>query len=173
MVGCFHHLLFLRGDLLKGWMRFLKELDALRDQPEFRRRAHDALEAAFATPAGEPWRARVSYGAALGRDTQLIGEDRVAVVLANAIVPFFLAYARRRGDAELEKVLYRLFLVLPGEGPNWRTRFMTQRLMPLKPLPRTLRTQQGLIQIHQDFCTSFESGCGDCRFPDLISAPKG
>jgi hypothetical protein len=70
-------------------------------------------------------------------------------------------------------VLYRLFLVLPGEGPNWRTRFMTQRLMPLKPLPRTLRTQQGLIQIHQDFCTSFESGCGDCRFPDLISAPKG
>jgi hypothetical protein len=66
MVGCFHHLLFLRGDLLKGWLRFLRDLDALRDQPEFRRRAHDALEAAFATPAGEPWRARVSYGAALG-----------------------------------------------------------------------------------------------------------
>jgi len=212
MVGLFHHLRFVRGNLLKGWLAFLKDLDALRDQPEFRRRAHDALDAAFATPAGEPWRGLVSRGVALGGaphppapsplggegelgigstespsarfagssrkrpaagEARLIGEDRVAVILANAVVPFFLAYARRRGDAELEKVLYRLFLVLPGEGPNWRTRFMTQRLMPLRPLPRSLRTQQGLIQIHQDFCTSFESGCGDCRFPDLIAPAKG
>ncbi|MFI5400661.1 MAG: DUF2851 family protein [SAR324 cluster bacterium] len=184
MVGAYHHLRFVGGNLLKGWLVFLKDLDALRDQPEFRRRAHDALNAAFATPAGEPWRALVSHGVALGGapgasrkrpaagEARLIGEDRVAVILANAVVPFFLTYARRRGDAELEKVLYRLFLVLPGEGPNWRTRFMTQRLMPLRPLPRTLRTQQGLIQIHQDFCTSFESGCGDCKFPDLIAPPE-
>jgi hypothetical protein len=172
MVGLFHHLHGLGGGLLKGWLVFLKRLDALRDQPEFRQRAVAALNAAFATPADEPWRRRVSYTApALRQEARLIGDDRIAVILANAIVPFFLAYARRQGDGELEKILYRLFIVLPGEGPNSKTRFMLQRLLPLKPLPRTLRTQQGLIQIHQDFCTSFESGCGECKFPDLI-APR-
>jgi Protein of unknown function (DUF2851) len=168
MVGLYHHLALLRGDLMKGWLQFLSELDALRDHPDFRQRATEALDAAFATPSDEPWRLRVTYGSRLPQAAHLIGQDRIAVLLANAVVPFFLAYARRHGDAELEKVLYRLFLVLPGEGPNARTRFMTQRLLPLRPLPRTLRTQQGLIQIHQDFCTSFESGCGDCAFPDLI-----
>ena len=173
MVGLFHHLHRLRGWLLRGWLGFLKELDELSDQPEFRHRALAALDTAFATPASEPWRSRVAYGApGLEREARMIGRDRVAVVLANAIVPFFLAYARRRADAELEKVLYRLFIVFPGEGPNAKTRFMLQRLLPLRPLPATLRTQQGLIQINHDYCTSFESGCGDCKFPDLI-APQG
>ncbi|HUJ74168.1 MAG TPA: hypothetical protein VL359_04885, partial [bacterium] len=75
----------------------------------------------------------------------------------------------QRKDVELEKVLYRLFIVLPGEGPNEKTRFMERRLMPLAPLPRTLRTQQGLIQIRQDFCTKFFEGCSGCRLPDLIA----
>jgi hypothetical protein len=173
MVGLFHHLHGLQGRLMRGWLGFLKELDELRDQPEFRHRALAALDAAFATPAGEPWRSRVAYGApGLEREARMIGRDRVAVVLANAIVPFFLAYARRRADAELEKVLYRLFIVFPGEGPNAKTRFMLRRLLPLRALPATLRTQQGLIQIHQDYCTSFEAGCVDCKFPDLIG-PQG
>lgn len=169
MVGLFHHLAGMGGALLKNWLVLLKRLDGLRDQPEFRQRAQAALAVGFATPEDEPWRGRVSFTApALRQPARLIGDDRIAVILANAIVPFFLAYARRRGDAELEKILYRLFIVLPGEGPNAKTRFMLQRLMPLKPLPRTLRTQQGLIQVHTDFCTSFLSGCGECRFPDLI-----
>ena len=174
MAGLFHHLYAIHqpglgGGLLKGWLVFLKRLDALRDEPEFRQRALAALNAAFATPVDEFWRHRVSFAApALKQEARLIGDDRIAVILANAIVPFFLAYARRRGDSELEKILYRLFIVLPGEGPNSKTRFMLQRLLPLRPLPRTLRTQQGLIQIHQDFCISFESGCADCKFPDLI-----
>jgi hypothetical protein len=45
---------------------------------------------------------------------------------------------------------------------------MEQRLAPLEPLQRTLRTQQGLLQMHQDFCLSFHEGCARCGLPDLI-----
>lgn len=64
---------------------------------------------------------------------------------------------------------YRLFIVLPPEAPNQRTRFMEKRLLVLASMPRSLRTHQGLLQIHQDFCTSFHEGCQECAFPDLIS----
>ena len=59
-----------------------------------------------------------------------------------------------------------------GIAPNHRTRFMDRRLVLFSKLPRTLRTQQGLLQIHQDYCTSFESGCEGCRFPDLIGPAR-
>jgi hypothetical protein len=169
----FHHLRNMGQGLLKGWLTFLKELDGLRDQPEFRRRALDRLSQAFEAPPDESWLRRTSFNAPpRARAASLVGPDRIAIVAANAIVPFFLAYARQRGDEELEKVLYRLFLVLPAEAPNSRTRFMERRLMGLTPAAPTLRTHQGLLQIHQDFCTSFDQGCARCRFPDLI-APQG
>ncbi|MBI4084027.1 MAG: DUF2851 family protein [Candidatus Lambdaproteobacteria bacterium] len=170
VAGLFHHLRRMgRHGLLKGWLALLHDLDRRRDDEAFRKRALRLLDEAFPTPAGEPWRERVSYRLPPQRQgARLIGPDRVTIVMANAVIPFFLAYARRRGDPELEKVLYRLFIVLPPEAPNRRTRFMEQRLMLLAPPPRTLRFQQGLLQIHQDFCTSFHEGCANCRFPALI-----
>ncbi|HEX7926307.1 MAG TPA: hypothetical protein VF678_01875, partial [bacterium] len=77
-----------------------------------------------------------------------------------------------RKDKELEKVLYRLFLVLPAEAPSHKTRFMEQRLLLLTPPVPTLRSHQGLLQIHQDFCAHFDTGCADCRFPDLIGGAQ-
>jgi hypothetical protein len=172
MVGMFHHLYALgqRG-WLKGWLAFLVELDGLREGPGLRKGALRALERLFETPEEEPWRRRVSFRAPpLAREARLIGADRAIVVMANAVIPFFLADARRRGDRELEKLLYRLFIVLPPEAPNAKTRFMETRLMLTGELPRTLRSQQGLLQIHQDFCTRFDAGCDACAFPDLIQA---
>ncbi len=171
MVGMFHHLYEMgRDGWLKGWLRFLHELDALRDQPALKKSALLMLERCFDTPAKEPWRHMVGFaGPAMKQDARLIGDDRIIIVMANAVLPFFLAYARRRKDRELEKLLYRLFIVLPPEAPNQRTRFMERRLMVLDKLPRTLRTQQGLLQIHRDFCISFAEGCENCGFPDLVS----
>lgn len=173
MVGLFHHLLaFGAGAWLKGWLALLHRLDGLREQKDFRKIALQLLEKAFETPEWEPWSRRYSFGSPpLGQPSRLIGADRIIIIMANAILPFFLAQAREQGDEGLEKLLYRLFIVLPPEAPNQRTRFMEKRLKPLAPLPRSLRTQQGLLQIHQDFCTSFQEGCQSCSFPDLIVSP--
>jgi Protein of unknown function (DUF2851) len=171
LVGLFHHLAAIGTDgWLRGWLRVLRRLDDLRDAPEFRRAAVRLLEQAFATPADEPWRARISFAQPVQpRGARLIGKERAIVLMANAVLPTFLALARRDGDVELEKVLYRLYLVLPPEGSNHRTRFMERRLAPVTPLQPTLRTHQGLLQIHQDFCRSFHEGCARCRLPDLIA----
>ena len=69
---------------------------------------------------------------------------------------------------ELEKLLYRLYIVLPAEGSNQHIVFMKQRLQLAEPLRPTLRSHQGLIQIREDFCLDFEQGCQGCGFPDLI-----
>lgn len=174
LAGLFHHLYATgRDGWLRGWLRFLRRMDVLRDAPEFGAEAVRMLTEAFSTPADEPWRRYISFHQGdLHRPARLIGMDRTTVLMANAVLPTFLAFARRDGDVELEKVLYRLYLVLPPEGPNQRTRFMEQRLAPVVPLQRSLRTHQGLLQIHQDFCRSFYEGCDRCRFPDLI-APAG
>lgn len=170
LVGLFHHINSMGpGSFLGAWLGFLRRLDGVRDQPEFRKTALRLLEGAFSTPQQEVWRGRVSFfSPRMKREARLVGADRIVVVMANAVLPFFLAYARRRGDEELEKLLYRLFIVLPPEGDNQRTRFMEKRLMAFAPVPRTLRMHQGLLQIHQDFCRNFLEGCHDCGFPDLI-----
>ena len=171
MLGFFHHLYAWSSQgWLKSWLGVLRELDTLRDHPEFRREAISMLEAAFSTPGDEPWRKRVGFHSPpLARPAALIGPDRIIMVMANAVLPFFLAMARRKGDSELEKVLYRLYIVLPPEGSNQKIRFMERRLAGIRPLKPTLRTHQGLLQIHQDFCSSFLEGCEQCRFPDLIA----
>ncbi len=172
LVGLFHHLYaFHSTGWLKGWLEFLVELDGLRNSEHLRRAAIERMERIFDTPPSEAWRWRVSFQSApLKTAARMIGNDRMIVIMANAVIPFFLAYARRRRDRELEKLLYRLFIVLPPEAPNRKTRFMEKRLVLLSRLPRTLRTQQGLLQIYQDYCTSFESGCHGCKFPGLIAA---
>ncbi len=175
LVGLFHHLHGLGADgWLRGWLRLLRRLDHLRDAPEFRREALHLLEQAFASPSDEPWRLRIGFDQPpQRRAARLIGRERIIMLMANAVLPTFLGLARRDGDVELEKVLYRLYLVLPSEGSNQRIRFMERRLAPVSPLQHTLRTHQGLLQIHQDFCRSFYEGCARCRLPDLIGPPAG
>jgi hypothetical protein len=172
MVGLFHHLYAqARDGWFKRWLQLLRQLDGLQEADDFRKVARHELDAMFDTPTWEPWRHLVSFHAPpTAKAGRLIGADRVSIVMANAIVPFFLAAARRDGDLELERLIYRLFIVLPPEAPNRKTRFMDRRLMPLHPFPKNLRSQQGLLQIHQDFCTSYDVGCGTCPLPDMISA---
>lgn len=171
LAGLYHHLsAWGAGGWLRGWLRLLRTLDDRRDAPTFRRDALALLDDAFRAPPDEPWLTRVGFRTPPRRKpVQLIGRERVIVLLANAVLPALLGFARRDGDLELEKLLYRLYIVLPPEGANQRTVFMERRLAPLKPLRRTLRTHQGLLQIHQDFCLSFHEGCSRCRLPDLIA----
>ena len=145
----------------------------MRDRPDFRREALRTLTAAFETPGWEPWRNLISFHTApMVQGGQLIGRDRICVIVANAVIPLFLADARRRADTHLERLLYRLFIVLPPEAPNARTRFMEKRLLPVHPLPKNLRTQQGLLQIHQDFCSGYEAGCENCQLPGLLQSAR-
>jgi hypothetical protein len=81
--------------------------------------------------------------------------------LANTVLPFLLEYARHENEPGLQKLLYRLFMILPAEASNSKTRFMEKRLW-FSEFPKsgklklnTLGNRQDLIQIQHDFCRNF------------------
>jgi Protein of unknown function (DUF2851). len=94
----------------------------------------------------------------------LIGESRVAEILANVLFPFWLsrdidvwpAYAQlpaRLTNRRLETAATRLF----GDDPR-RKQFL-----------RTVANQQGLLQIYEDFCMQDNSDCAQCPFPEQMA----
>jgi len=67
-------------------------------------------------------------------------------------LPFFLALVRHENEPELEKLLYQLFMILPTEASNKKTRIMEKRLWfselskSTKLKMNTFGDPQGLIQ---------------------------
>jgi hypothetical protein len=94
----------------------------------------------------------------------LIGESRVAEILANVLFPFWLAedtdlwpeYAKlaaRLSNRRLETAATRLF-----GNDRRRAQFL-----------RTVAHQQGLLQIYEDFCMRDNSDCAQCPFPEQMN----
>jgi hypothetical protein len=97
----------------------------------------------------------------------LVGESRVAEILANVLLPFFLAegsdiwpayekLSARLTNRRLETGATRLF----GTDPR-RPRFT-----------KTIAQQQGLLQIYEDFCLQDNSDCAQCPFPEQMQKWK-
>jgi hypothetical protein len=101
----------------------------------------------------------------------LIGESRVADILANVLFPLWLAedadpstplrtslwpeygkLAARLSNRKLETAATRLF----GNDPR-RAQFL-----------KTVAHQQGLLQIYEDFCMQDNSDCVQCPFPEQM-----
>src|SRR6202045_287175 len=97
----------------------------------------------------------------------LVGESRVADILANVIFPFWRAedvdvwpeYAKlpaRLTNRRLETAATRLF----GNSPNRRD------------FTKTIAHQQALLQIYEDFCLQDNSDCAHCPFPEQMTKWK-
>jgi uncharacterized protein DUF2851 len=97
----------------------------------------------------------------------LIGESRVAEILANVLFPIWTSnnlevwpeYARlsaRLSNRQLETGATRLF----GDHPR-RRQFL-----------KTVAHQQGLLQIYEDFCLQDNSDCAQCPFPEQLQKWK-
>lgn len=97
------------------------------------------------------------------KEMAVVGESRIAEILANVIIPFLSAegadlandYARlpaRLSNRRLETAATRLF----GDDPR-RSTFL-----------KTVAQQQGLLQIYEDFCLQDNSDCAHCPFPEQM-----
>jgi hypothetical protein len=105
----------------------------------------------------------------------LVGESRVADILANVIFPFWRAedadpsippgtsvwpeYAKlpaRLTNRRLETAATRLF----GDGPRRRE------------FTKTIAHQQALLQIYEDFCLQDNTDCANCPFPEQMAKWK-
>ena len=94
----------------------------------------------------------------------LIGESRVADILANVLFPFWLA---EDVDAWTE------YAKLPAQLSNRRLETAGTRLFGTDPrraqFLRTVAHQQGLLQIYEDFCMQDNSDCAQCPFPEQMA----
>ena len=97
----------------------------------------------------------------------LIGESRVADILANVVFPFWCVedvdrwseYATLRApltNRRVETAATRLF----GESPRRRE------------FTKTIAHQQALLQIYEDFCLQDNSDCTHCPFPEQMAKWK-
>lgn len=93
----------------------------------------------------------------------LVGETRVAEILANVVYPWrlscgadvFASYKKLRArltNRRVETAGTRLF----GDDPR-RPAFL-----------RTVAHQQGILQIYEDFCMQDSSDCAHCPFPEQM-----
>jgi len=174
LIGMFHHLHRVAPEgLLLSWLKVLKTLEGFASEKTLKQQALEHTQKLFETPAWEVWQSQWNLSSASSsKPTQLLGRNRQMVIWANALIPFFLAYARKQQDSALETLLYRLFMVLPPEASNTRTRFMEERLA-LKSSSLKLRNfghKQGLLQIHNDFCRNFYQGCAQCELVPLLES---
>jgi hypothetical protein len=94
----------------------------------------------------------------------LIGETRATEILANVYFPYALAEGRE---------LWSDFAKLPARLSNRRLVTGATRLFGNDPrraqFLKTVASQQGLLQIYEDFCLQDNSDCAQCPFPEQMA----
>ena len=95
----------------------------------------------------------------------LVGATRVAEMLANVFFPRAILYDPSRWT-DFEK--------LPAVLGNRRASIAALRLFggdtESARFLKTTASQQGVLQIYDDFCSHDSSDCADCRFPEQLVA---
>jgi Protein of unknown function (DUF2851) len=97
------------------------------------------------------------------RKMALIGESRVAEILANVLFPLWLSE---------DPDIWHEYAQLPGRFSNRRLETATTRLFGndsrRSQYLRTIANQQVLLQIYEDFCMRDNSDCAQCPFPEQM-----
>jgi hypothetical protein len=98
------------------------------------------------------------------KEMALIGESRVAEILANVLFAFWFS-----NDPEV----WPAYAQLPARLSNRRLETAATRLFGNDPRRRqflkTVAHQQGLLQIYEDFCMQDNSDCAQCPFPEQMA----
>ncbi|HOE65366.1 MAG TPA: DUF2851 family protein [Candidatus Hydrogenedentes bacterium] len=129
------------------------------------------FEALFPAAMGF-WASHCSWtGKKLARPMSTIGHARIQSIIGNVFIAAELALARQARNRSLEAEVFRFFCHFPKEAENRIIKDMTTRLFGRDPVPGLrFRRQQGLLQMHQDWCCS-NPACVDCPVLPLLAAP--
>src|SRR5437868_2676397 len=113
--------------------------------------------------------------AASAKKMALIGESRVADILANVLFPFWVAHHTEPSTPSSTR-LWEEYAKLPARLSNRRLETAATRLFGNDPrrqeFLKTVAHQQGLLQIYEDFCMQDNSDCAQCPFPEQMAKWK-
>ena len=109
------------------------------------------------------------------RKMALIGEARVADILANVLFPFWVAHDLDPSGSSGKNV-WTEYSKLPAQLSNRRLETGATRLFGNDPrrkqFLKTVANQQALLQIYEDFCMRDNSDCAQCPFPEQLQRWK-
>jgi len=101
------------------------------------------------------------------KEMAVIGDSRIADILANVLLPYFLAEGSD---------IWSAYEKLPARLTNRRLETGATRLFgddARRPqFTKTIAQQQGLLQIYEDFCLQDNSDCAQCPFPEQMQKWK-
>jgi hypothetical protein len=101
----------------------------------------------------------------------LIGDSRVADILANVLFPFWAAHDLEASTPPSPH-LWSEYAKLSAQLSNRRLETAATRLFGNDPrrqqFLKTVANQQGLLQIYEDFCMQDNSDCAQCPFPEQM-----
>ena len=102
----------------------------------------------------------------------LIGDSRIADILANVLFPFWVAHDAEASTAPSTHI-WEEYAKLPAQLSNRRLETAATRLFGNDPrrqeFLKTVAHQQGLLQIYEDFCMQDNSDCAQCPFPEQMA----
>jgi hypothetical protein len=132
--------------------------------------SRQAFEDLFPAPMGF-WATHCTWtGKSMKEPCALLGPGRVRCIIGNVFVPAALAVARHERDREREEQVLEFFSHLPKEPDNHVLKIMLPRILgpdAAKHARLTFRTQQGLLQLHQDWCETNPS-CNNCTVVQFL-----
>jgi hypothetical protein len=106
------------------------------------------------------------------KEMALVGESRVADILANVLLPFWAAHESKVHTSPNTQ-LWKEYTKLPAQLSNRRLETAATRLFGSDPrrqeFVRSVVHQQGLLQIYEDFCMQDNSDCAQCPFPEQMA----
>jgi hypothetical protein len=161
--------------LVHQWSAFRRSLGKVRgrhgDFPTGLR--VDAVEKFFEALDHRFWKFHYTLTAdASPEPMALIGESRMADILANVVFPFWRAQDAAPSTS-LGTGLWGEYAELPARLANRRLETAATRLFGDDPRRReftkTIAHQQALLQIYEDFCLQDNSDCEHCPFPEQMA----
>ncbi len=107
--------------------------------------------------------------AAMKVRTAPVGTGRVRSIIGNVFVPLALARARSSGQRSWEEQILDFYHRLPMEPDNHIYKRMLPRILGDHKLRFGFQRQQGVLQLHEDWCKSNPS-CKDCALLAYLDA---
>jgi len=155
--------------LHRGLMsHFLRVVSTVQPGPRQRadRVLRSALIAVFTDLSHPYWSHHYSLGGKrLGEPRALVGAERATSILVDVLLPMLMAHAQKEADALLAEKVHALWRGVPRRNKNAVTRRMQQVMFPrsgdARKVVDSTRRQQGLHQLHSDFCRT-DAGCQHC-----------
>ena len=115
------------------------------------------LSALFTSVADPYWQNRFGFGK-IKKEELLIGKNRAADLLVNAIFSLAYLWAQENQDSKLQATVEALYASQPKLQDNQVTRQVVDRIFseeqPAKSISPNAKKQQGMIKLYQDFCAA-------------------